>query len=230
MTAYDFFINSGWGFALTIIALISLVANIIQFASGRKTRKLLINFKTEPFGKAIKEIIDKYHLELDIPHFTKFIITCKNIGNTDLSKENFEAPIEYIFSANVEYINTEISDELILQDALEFKKDRVVISPFLLQQSEHFEISGFITSAQAVDKAQGRVRIKDFKIFNEIATLEQPIFHKFTTMLTILIVTIGLILMTFPGAFHVIGIVAIFLGFFGNFLTAIFEKLLKAKK
>jgi hypothetical protein len=164
MTLRAFFIDSGWGFALTLIALGSIAFNIYQFLSTRKSKQLICTFNVEPFGKAVKELIDRTELITKLPELTRFEICLKNIGNVDLSSDYFESPIKYEFGIDVEYLQLDVSDINILNDSLNKEKNKIIISPFLLKSGEELLITGFVSSRRPIKLVKPSVRINEFKI------------------------------------------------------------------
>lgn len=167
MTAYQFFIESGWGLALSIFALISTVINIIQLIQARKTRLIILNVKTEPFGQPVRDLLGKSKMTVDIPHLTRFNIYMKNSGNVDLIPDDYIKPIELDFGTEVDYLEVTISNQQIIGNSINNKSNKIVLDPFLLKVKEELEISGFISSKDPIIESDPIARIKGFQIVNE---------------------------------------------------------------
>ena len=167
MTAENFFFESGWGFALSIIAFVSLIINFIQLIHARKTRILRLAMNFESFGKQIKDLLERVNSNIEIPHLARFSFELKNIGNVDLIPEDFISPIEIRFDTVVEFLDLRINDSYVYEKCSQQEKTKLIINPFLLKSNEELTITGFISSKLPVQTCEPFTRIKEFKISNE---------------------------------------------------------------
>lgn len=203
MTDWDFYFSSGWGFALSIIAVASFCFNLYQFTSNRKKKLLYFYSKLEPFGQPVKDFLERSNLNIEIPHLTRFDFRLINSGNVDLKSEDFELPLEFIFSSTVEYLQKEIKDDSIIYDYIEFGPSSIIVKPFLLKSGEEISISGFITSSEIISPKEPRIRIRDFKIFksSDFEKLESESTDTFWRWLFLLIFMMAqfvLMILTLP--------------------------------
>ena len=153
-----------WDILRTIVLIISLALNILQFLLNRKIRKLECFYKIEPFEEIYMKFFSYLPEAEAAPHISKYSITIRNVGNVDLSCDDYEAPMDFTFSTEVQHINTTISKPSIIGNELQKEIDKISIEPFLLKKGEDVEISGFVQADTSIDSMDHRLRINDFSI------------------------------------------------------------------
>ena len=169
MADADFFTIS-----LIIITAIAAATPIIIYFYQRQRKALAYDIlSVSPLltGNELQgRITIQFEHRREVQNIYLLIIKLINSGNIPITAIDFESPIKILFNKDDEVLSAEVTEKnpSNLEPILEVTKDRLILSPLLLNNGDYIIIKTLLTSYNGDIKINGRIAgIKDIQKLKE---------------------------------------------------------------